>query len=143
MPRPFHVAVLVDDLDDARDFYSGILGCSEGRSGTDWIDFDLFGHQFVCHLGAREAMTQSRQSTSNSVDGKDVPVPHYGVVMQMDEWNELAGRLVAAQVNFVIKPHIRFQGRVGEQGTMFITDPSGNALEFKGFRDLDQLFVSR
>jgi len=143
MPRPFHVAVLVDDLDEARHFYGEILGCSEGRSDTDWVDFDLFGHQFVCHRGTREAMTRSGQTEDNSVDGKEVPVPHYGVVLQMEEWEELASRLAAARVSFVIEPHVRFQGRPGEQGTMFIADPSGNALEFKGFRDLDQLFVAQ
>jgi len=142
MPRPFHVAVLVDDLGEARNFYGKVLGCSEGRSDADWVDFNLFGHQFVCHRGTHAESIKSTQKQYNSVEGKKVPVPHYGVVMQMDEWQQLADRLVAANISFLIRPHIRFQGRAGEQGTMFIADPSGNVLEFKGFRNLDQLFVS-
>ena len=136
--RPFHVAVPVDDLAAAREFYGGLLGCREGRSADTWVDFDLFGHQFVCHLSPAAA----RVDSSNPVDDHDVPVPHYGVVLDMDDWRRLADRLIASGQDFVIEPYIRFRGQTGEQGTLFIRDPSGNALEFKGFRSLDQLFAS-
>lgn len=136
--RPFHVAVPVHDLDAARRFYGGLIGCREGRRDTGWIDFDLYGHQFVCHLVPGYAGPGASQS--NPVDGHDVPIPHYGVVLSMPDWTELAGRLRAAGVQFVIEPQLRFAGRPGEQGTLFLLDPSGNALEFKGFRDLRLLF---
>lgn len=135
--RPFHIAFPVDDLAAARRFYGTVLGCPEGRSADTWIDFDLFGHQIVAHLdpGRRTRLHH------NPVDGDDVPVPHFGVVMAMAEWRTLAARLEAAGVDFVIAPHIRFAGEVGEQGTMFFYDPAGNALEFKGFDDLSRLFA--
>lgn len=136
--RPFHVAVPVDDLAAAREFYGGLLGCREGRSAERWIDFDFFGHQFVCHL---QPSADRTSDASNPVDGHDVPVPHFGVVLDMDDWERLADRLKSAGVEFVIEPCVRFRGQTGEQGTLFIRDPAGNALEFKGFSDLDQLFA--
>ena len=135
--RPFHIAFPVDDLAKARHFYGTVLGCPVGRSAETWIDFDLFGHQIVAHLEpGRQAKLHH-----NPVDGDDVPVPHFGVVMAMDDWRALAARLESAGVTFVIPPHIRFAGEVGEQGTMFFYDPAGNALEFKGFDDLSRLFA--
>ena len=135
--RPFHLAFPVHDLSAARAFYGGLLGCAEGRSSDRWIDFDLYGHQIVAHLdeAARPA------GTTNPVDGHDVPVPHFGVVLTMTDWQALADRLTAAGVTFGIEPHIRFKGRVGEQATMFFRDPSGNALEFKAFADDSKLFA--
>jgi len=135
--RPFHVAVLVDDLAAARGFYGELLGCPEGRSAGTWVDFDLFGHQFVCHLHP----AAGAEELSNPVDDHDVPLPHYGVVLDMDNWRQLADRLTASGQEFVIEPYIRFRGQAGEQGTLFIRDPAGNALEFKGFRNLEQLFA--
>ena len=134
--RPFHLAFAVHDLDAARAFYGGVLGCPEGRSSDAWIDFDLYGHQIVTHLspGAGETL-------SNPVDGHDVPVPHFGVVLTMDQWRALAARLKDARVEFGIAPYVRFEGQVGEQATMFFRDPSGNALEFKGFADDAALFA--
>jgi len=134
---PFHIAFPVDDLATAREFYGGLLGCLEGRSSDDWIDFDLFGHQIVAHL----APARADQPHHNPVDGHDVPVPHFGVVLTMEAWQALADRLTAAGVSFVIAPHIRFKGQAGEQATMFFLDPAGNALEFKAFADMGQLFV--
>lgn len=136
--RPFHLAVVVDDLAAAREFYGGLLECAEGRSAETWVDFDLYGHQLVCHL---QPATESPVGASNSVDGYDVPVPHYGVVLDIGEWQELVDRLTARGRDFIIGPTIRFRGETGEQGTFFIRDPAGNALEFKGFRDLGRLFV--
>ena len=134
--RPFHLAFAVHDLAAARAFYAGVLGCGEGRSSERWIDFDLYGHQIVAHLseavGAR---------VSNPVDGHDVPVPHFGVVLTPDQWRVLAARVEAAGVTFGIAPHTRFAGQPGEQSTMFFRDPSGNALEFKAFGDDGQLFA--
>lgn len=138
MPSPFHIAFPVDDLDRARTFYGQTLGCPEGRSSTQWIDFDLFGHQIVAHL---KASSEKNQQHHNPVDGHDVPVPHFGVVLKMDEWEALAERLKRAKVQFVIEPYIRFKGEVGEQATMFFLDPAGNALEFKAFADIGQLFA--
>jgi hypothetical protein len=138
---PFHVAVPVGDLDEARSFYGGLLGCEEGRSDRDWVDFNLFGHQFVCHRFPEGVPVERARQHYNSVDGHDVPVPHYGVVLPMDEWNQLAERLAAAKTPFIIAPYIRFRGKPGEQGTFFISDPSGNALEFKGFSNFDLLFT--
>ncbi|WP_031364906.1 VOC family protein [Caballeronia sordidicola] len=134
--RPFHLAFPVNDLEAARNFYGNVLGCSEGRSSEHWIDFDLFGHQIVTHLcrGSREVAT-------NDVDGKEVPIPHFGVVLALDDWSELAERVRAAGVQFVVEPQIRFTGQVGEQATMFFIDPCGNALEFKALTDLKQLFA--
>lgn len=136
MKNPFHLAFPVDDLDKTRSFYTGILGCAEGRSSDSWIDFNLFGHQIVAHLDA----SGGRRSISSFVDADHVPVPHFGVVLAMEEWKELAAKLSQLKVEFVIEPKIRFEGQTGEQATMFFLDPSGNALEFKAFADLDQLF---
>lgn len=138
MRPPFHLAVPVHSLDEARAFYGGLLGCPEGRSSGRWIDFDLYGHQFVVHLVEDRAPAPSAH---NEVDGDAVPVPHFGVVLDMDTWNALADRLTG-KVEFVIAPHIRFKSQPGEQATMFFHDPSGNALEFKAFRDVEgQLFA--
>lgn len=134
--RPFHLAVTVNDLTAARSFYGGVLGCEEGRSSERWIDFDLFGHQFVVHLDEDKAPPKAH----NAVDGHDVPVPHYGVVLTMEGWRALSERLVN-QVDFLIAPAIRFAGLPGEQATMFFCDPAGNALEFKGFADDAMLFA--
>ena len=133
---PFHLAFPVDDLDAARAFYVDLLGCGVGRTSEKWIDFDFWGHQVVAHLapGAGEA-------ERNAVDGHQVPSRHFGVVMAWDDWEALAEKLQAADANFIIEPYVRFEGEVGEQGTMFVTDPSGNALEFKTFKDMDQLFA--
>jgi len=136
---PFHIAFPVDDLAKARAFYGGILGCPEGRSAPDWIDFDLFGHQIVAHLQPTPEGKTLRGN--NPVDGHDVPVPHFGVVLTMDDWQSLADRLTEAGTRFVIEPHIRFKGQAGEQATMFFLDPAGNALEFKAFADFGQLFA--
>jgi hypothetical protein len=141
MLRPFHLAFPVDDLAAARHFYGTVLGCPEGRSAENWIDFDLFGHQIVAHHQPRVSQQNERLPGSNAVDGHDVPVPHFGVVLTADEWRQLAVRLRAADVRFIIEPHTRFEGQVGEQSTMFLLDPSGNALEFKAFADLSQLFA--
>jgi hypothetical protein len=140
---PFHIAVQVRDIEEARQFYTGLLGCSEGRSSSEWVDFNLFGHQFVCHLN-RNLGSQGRiGSHYNPVDGHGVPVPHFGVVLEMDDWQSLADRLKQHQVQFVIEPYIRFKGEPGEQATLFFLDPSGNALEFKAFKDIDaQLFAT-
>jgi len=135
---PFHVAIPVHDLAAARDFYGRLLKCEEGRCSDEWIDFNLYGHQFVVHLKPPEASTDLHH---NQVDGKAVPVPHYGVVLPWEEWEQLADRLKEHQIDFVIEPYIRFEGEVGEQATMFFLDPSGNALEFKAFKDMEQLFA--
>lgn len=135
---PFHIAFPVDDLDAARAFYGGVLGCPEGRSSAQWIDFNLFGHQIVAHL---KPSSESDKRHSNPVDGHDVPVPHFGVVLPMQDWEALAERLRAAGIRFVIEPYLRFKGEVGEQATMFFLDPAGNALEFKAFANLNQLFA--
>jgi extradiol dioxygenase family protein len=136
--QPFHLAVAVADLAAARRFYGELLGCPEGRSSPEWVDFDFFGHQLVAHLDHSGA---AHKPIHNAVDGHDVPVPHFGVVLEWNRWHELAERLRAAGTSFGIEPGIRFQGKVGEQATMFFQDPSGNALEFKAFRDLTQLFA--
>jgi extradiol dioxygenase family protein len=134
---PFHHAFPVRDLEEARAFYGGTLGCPEGRSDPSWIDFDLFGHQIVAHLkpGHTGALHH------NPVDGDEVPVPHFGVVLSMEAWTALAETMEAAGTQFVVTPHIRFKGQPGEQATMFFLDPSGNALEFKAFADPGQLFA--
>ena len=138
---PFHLAIPVQDLPSARVFYGGLLGCAEGRSSADWVDFNFFGHQLVCHV-VQPAGGAAPQAGSNPVDGHDVPVPHFGLVLEMADWEALAARLRAARQRFVIEPHVRFRGLPGEQATMFLTDPSGNALEFKAFRDIaGQLFA--
>jgi uncharacterized protein len=133
---PFHLAFPVDDLSAARAFYAGVLGCAEGRSSAEWIDFRLFGHQIVAHLAPKKA-----KAHHNEVDGHDVPVPHFGVVLPWADFQPLADKLRAGGTRFVIEPCIRFAGQVGEQATMFFYDPAGNALEFKAFRDLGQLFA--
>jgi extradiol dioxygenase family protein len=134
----FHLAMPVHDLAVAREFYGGLLGCPEGRSSDTWVDFDLFGHQFVAHLDPRGT---TRPAATNPVDGDDVPVPHFGVLLTPSQWGELADRLRAVGTAFVIEPHTRFAGEVGEQSTMFLLDPSGNALEFKAFADDSQVFA--
>ena len=135
--RPFHLAFPVRDLSEARAFYGDLLGCAEGRSDPHWIDFNLFGHQIVAHLDEHS----DARRLSNPVDGEEVPVPHFGVVLTMSGWQALADRLTAENVDFVIPPTIRFKGQAGEQATMFFCDPSGNALEFKAFASDDQLFA--
>ena len=137
--RPFHLAFPVHDLEEARRFYTQILGCETGREDDHWIDFDLYGHQVVAHLN-----TASSESvvTRNPVDGDEVPVPHFGVVLTMSEWTELRDKLTASEgIRWVIEPRIRFPGSPGEQATLFMLDPSGNALEFKAFNDDTQLFA--
>jgi extradiol dioxygenase family protein len=133
----FHLAFPVHDLNAAREFYGDVLGCEEGRSSETWIDFNLYDHQIVAHLAPNIAGTKS----SNAVDADHVPVPHFGIVLQMDDWKSLAEKLKAKNVEFVIEPKIRFEGEVGEQATMFFLDPSGNALEFKGFKDFSSVFA--
>ncbi|MDB5761489.1 MAG: glyoxalase [Herminiimonas sp.] len=136
--HPFHLAFPVHDLNAARAFYRDVLGCAEGRSSDEWIDFDFYGHQIVAHL----APASAARPVSNEVDGKHVPVPHFGAVLSMAEWQKLADRLQKAGTKFEIEPYIRFQGQVGEQATMFFFDPSMNAIEIKGFADMEQLFAS-
>ena len=134
---PFHLAFPVHDLDAARAFYGGLLGCPEGRSAADWIDFDFFGHQIVAHLDPR----MERRRHHNPVDGHDVPVPHFGAVLDMAAWESMAERLKSAGAEFVIAPTVRFRGQPGEQATMFFLDPSGNALEIKAMADPGNLFA--
>lgn len=135
---PFHLAFPVDDLTEARRFYGELLGCPEGRSADEWVDFDLHGHQIVAHL----APGAVRRRATNPVDGEHVPVPHFGLVLGMAEWKALAARLQQAAVEFVIPPTVRFEGQPGEQATMFLLDPAGNALEFKAMADPGKLFAS-
>lgn len=137
MSALFHLAFPVHDLAAARAFYGGLLGCPEGRSSESWVDFDLYGHQIVAHLAPEQCKTTSH----NAVDGHDVPVPHFGVILPLPDWHALAERLRAAGVAFVIEPYVRFKGEIGEQATMFLLDPSGNALEFKAFADPGRLFA--
>lgn len=134
---PFHLAFPVDDLAAARHFYGGLLGCAEGRSSEQWIDFDFFGHQVVAHLAPDELT----RTATNAVDGHAVPVRHFGVVLDWDSWHAMAERLRQAGVAFLIEPGIRFAGLPGEQATMFFLDPAGNALEFKAFRRIEQMFA--
>jgi extradiol dioxygenase family protein len=136
-PPPFHLAFPVDDLEAARRFYGELIGCPEGRSAEDWVDFDLHGHQIVAHL----APGSVRRRSTNEVDGEDVPVPHFGLILPMEEWKALADRLTTAGVEFVIPPTVRFAGQPGEQATMFLRDPAGNALEFKAMADPAKLFA--
>jgi hypothetical protein len=135
--NPFHIAFPVHDLAAARAFYGGVLGCREGRSSDRWIDFDLYGHQIVAHL----APDAKRAMHHNPVDGHDVPIPHFGVILTLAQWQALAARLRDAGIKFVIEPYVRFKDQPGEQATMFFLDPSGNALEFKAFADLKQVFA--
>ena len=134
---PFHLAFPVHDLSVARQFYGDLLGCSEGRSSSEWVDFNFYGHQIVAHLAPDEC---GHRSTS-AVDGHNVPVRHFGAILPLPEWETLAARLKAGGTQFVIEPYIRFKGEPGEQATMFFLDPSGNAIEFKAFATLDNLFV--
>lgn len=134
---PFHLAFPVHDLAAARAFYGGVIGCPEGRSSDHWIDFDFYGHQIVAHL----APDRAPKPHTNAVDGADVPVPHFGAVLSMADWRALADRLTAAGTHFIIAPTVRFAGEPGEQATMFLTDPSGNALEFKAMADPAKLFA--
>jgi extradiol dioxygenase family protein len=136
-PPPFHLAFPVHDLALARQFYGELLGCSEGRSADDWVDFNFFGHQIVAHLAPNELGA----TKTNTVDGHHVPTRHFGVVLDMDRWRALADQLTAAGVDFVIAPYVRFKGEPGEQATMFFLDPSGNAIELKAFADLAALFA--
>lgn len=136
MIPPFHLAIPVDDLAAARTFYGQTLACDEGRSSDRWIDFNFFGHQLVVHLG-----TPLGQADANDVDGKQVPSFHFGAVLDWDAWHTLAAKLAAADIEFVIEPGIRFEGKAGEQATMFFLDPAGNALELKAFKDPSQLFA--
>jgi len=138
MLSPFHLAIPVHDLEAARAFYGGLFGCPEGRSAASWVDFDFFGHQLVCHLDPNR---DGGTALHNEVDHDAVPVPHFGVVLDMGDWEKLAARLQAADIAFVIEPRIRFRGQAGEQATMFLADPSGNALEFKAFADPARLFA--
>jgi len=135
--QPFHLAMPVNDLQKTREFYGQTLGLSEGRSNEHWIDWNFFGHQFVTHLN----QNHQAQKIVNQVDEHGVPVPHFGIVLKWDEWHEFAERLKQNSIKFVIEPYIRFRGKTGEQATMFFCDPSGNALEFKAFKDISQLFV--
>ena len=137
--RPFHLAFPVHDLDAARNFYGALLGCPEGRSDRDWVDFDFFGNQIVAHVAP--AAVAARGEDRNAVDGEAVPVPHFGVVLSMEEWQALADRLTDAGLQFVIEPTIRFEGQPGEQATMFFRDPSGNALEIKAMAQPENLFA--
>lgn len=135
---PFHLAIPVTSLSASRGFYADLLGCEQGRSSEQWIDWNFFGHQLVTHLVA----AMPSRPASNNVDDKAVPVPHFGVVLKMHDWQRLANRLQAAEIEFVIAPYVRFEGQPGEQATMFLLDPCGNALEFKAFNDIGQLFAS-
>ena len=138
MIQPFHLAIPVKNLELCRTFYRDIIQCVEGRSDTHWVDFNFFGHQLVIH----QKDNFIPQQISNLVDGHDVPVPHFGVVLSMNEWGKLSERLKKNGTKFIIEPTIRFKGKAGEQATLFFKDPEGNALEFKAFKDLSQLFVS-
>ena len=133
----FHLAFPVRDISEARRFYGGLLGCPEGRSAENWVDFNFYGHQIVAHL----ALDEIGHKATSAVDGHDVPVRHFGAILDMDEWQALAGRLSEAGTEFIIEPHVRFKGEPGEQATMFFLDPSGNALEFKSFADIAQVFA--
>jgi extradiol dioxygenase family protein len=139
---PFHIAVQVRDIAEARRFYGKVLGCSEGRSSAQWVDFNLYGHQFVCHLNPNLGSSGKLGNHFNPVDGQGVPVPHCGVVLRPAQWAELAERVRHQGVEFVIEPYTRFKGQTGEQSTMFFLDPTGNALEFKAFQNIEtQLFA--
>ena len=135
--RPFHLAFPVDNLEKTREFYTEILGCNEGRSSDRWIDFDMYGHQVVAHLIDKVEKVQT-----NPVDGDDVPASHFGVILELDDWEALAERLKKIDMNFIIEPHIRFKGEAGEQATMFFLDPCSNALEFKAFKNDNMIFAT-
>lgn len=138
MNNPFHLAFPVKNLEETRNFYEGLLGCKVGRSAERWIDFDFYGHQISAHL--TEAPIQ--EPPANPVDGKQVPIKHFGAILNMEQWETLAEKLKAHGTEFIIEPYVRFKGEVGEQATMFFLDPSGNALEFKAFKDFNQIFAS-
>ena len=138
MLPPFHLAFQVHDLQAARSFYGDILGCSEGRSSQIWVDFNLYGHQIVAHLSDKAGPAVS----SNPVDSDQVPVPHFGIILDMEDWEDLAEKVRTAGIDFVIEPKVRFKGEIGEQATMFFLDPSGNALEFKAFASADRIFAT-
>ena len=135
---PFHLAVPVRDIEEAREFYGNKLGFSEGRSSDQWIDFNMFGHQVVVHLNPALGKEGKVQNIHNRVDGHDVPVPHFGIVMKFDDWKKFSKKVSLFVNEFIIKPYVRFEGEVGEQGTMFFSDPSGNVFEFKGFKDIEK-----
>ncbi|MBL4671816.1 MAG: VOC family protein [Arenicella sp.] len=137
---PFHIAFPVHNVDEARRFYGEVLGLPEGRCSDTWVDFDLYGHQIVAHYKPPIEERGEKNIHHNPVDGQDVPVPHFGVILTMDDWKALRDRLIAAEIQFKIEPYIRFEGEAGEQATMFFLDPSGNALEFKAFNDVSKLF---
>ena len=137
MIRPFHLAIPVSDLEKSRQFYQEILGCSLGRSSDSWVDFNFFGHQLSAHLRPDEL----KNTKKNAVDGKSVPVRHFGAILDWEDWHTLSNRLKKLETEFVIEPYIRFKGEIGEQATMFFLDPSGNALEFKSFKDRSQVFA--
>lgn len=137
---PFHLAIPVVDLQETRTFYREIIGCEEGRSDTHWVDFNFYGHQLVIHMD--ENRKKPNVENTNDVDGHAVPIPHFGLILQWDDWHELADRIKAAGIIFGIEPYIRFKGLPGEQATMFFYDPSGNALEFKSFKDMSQIFAT-
>lgn len=139
---PFHLAIAVADLAQAKEFYGSVLGCPQGRSADRWVDFNLFGHQLVCHLVDQQATSLTPDQT-NAVDGDAVPVPHFGVVLEWSDWKALADRLCAANVPFLIEPKVRFSGQAGEQAILFIQDPSHNALEFKSFKNIETQLFSR
>lgn len=137
---PFHLAIPVYDLKKCREFYKEVVGCTEGRSDEKWVDFNLFGHQFVIHQKPIDGDSENKP-VINPVDGKNVPVPHFGVVLEWSDWHQFADRLRSLNIEFIIEPYIRFKGEVGEQATLFFSDPEGNALEFKAFKDMNQLFA--
>lgn len=137
--RPFHLAIPVNDIPTNRRFYREVLGCTEGRSSDHWVDFDFFGHQLVIHL---KESNSSEAAETNPVDGKEVPVPHFGVVLDMEAFWAFSEKIKGHGIEFIIEPYVRFEGAIGEQATMFFNDPSGNALEFKAFKNIDQLFAS-
>ena len=132
--RPFHLAIPVDCLDKARNFYGSKLGFEEGRSDNHWIDYNFFGHQLVCHIG------ELNKSNNNEVDGKDVPIPHFGIILEWDDFDSFSSKLKTVNINFIIEPYLRFSGLPGEQKTMFFKDPFGNALEFKSFKQDSEIF---
>jgi hypothetical protein len=133
---PFHLAIPVNDLEKSRNFYKNILGCEEGRSSNHWVDFNFFGHQLVIHYKEKK----SDETKTNPVDGKDVPIPHFGVILEWNDFQDFSKKLKEKKINFIIEPYIRFEGLPGEQATMFFKDPCGNALEFKSFKDLNKIF---
>ena len=133
---PFHLAIPVDNLEKSRKFYKNILGCDEGRSSDHWVDFNLFGHQLVIHYKEKKL----EDTNTNPVDGKDVPIPHFGVILEWNQFKDFSNKLIEKKVEFIIEPYIRFEGLPGEQATMFFKDPCGNALEFKSFKDFNKIF---